>query len=219
MLVIKTGMASEFRVAKKYAAADVLVLTGILTVDALRKSVPSNARAIISLGLCGGLAPSIAVGDVVLAGIVDTPDGEYETDRGWTQRLYECTGALGVRWWSSGDFNTANNKIERDALFAKTRCQVIDDETFAVAQFAKERKLALAALRSVSDGEHDNLPPAVVDALNANGTDNLEAVIWSVVTDPLQVPALVKTALEYKKSMDALDRVCRQVGSNFQWND
>ena len=220
MLVIKTGMASEFALVKKFAAPDVLVLTGLMTADDLRKAVPSNATAIISVGLCGGLAPSIKVGDIVLASTVETPDDEqFFADTGWTLRLHQCTGARGARWWSSGAFNTANDKAQRDAMFAKTQCLVIDDETYAVAQFAHERKIALAAMRSVSDAETDNLPPAIVNAVNADGTDNLMAVIRSVAADPLQIPALVKTAVEYKHSLDALERACRQVGANFQWGD
>lgn len=217
MLVIKTGMASEFAIAKKYAAPDVLVLTGVMTADDLRKAVPSNASAIISVGLCGGLSPAVSVGDVVIASVVDTPDATYFADPSWQVNLHSAVKALGVRWWSSGEFNTANDEAQRAALFAKTMCAVIDDETYAVAQFATERRIALAAMRAVSDGAEDNLPPAVIDALNANGTDNLEAVAASVVTDPLQLPALIKTALEYTKSLDALDVACRSVGSNFQW--
>lgn len=220
MLVIKTGLTSEFRIAKRYADPSVLVLTGMLTVADLQRAVPSNATGIISFGLCGGLSGRIKVGWPVIASVVDTPDGEFLADADWQNRLHRCTGAPGVRWWSSGQFNTADTKPQRDALFAQTRCEVIDDETYAVAQFAGERGICFAALRTASDadtGPTSTLPPAVVDALNANGTDNIEAVIKSVVKDPEQIFGLIATAFAYIESLDALKKVAAQVGGNFQW--
>lgn len=226
MLVIKTGMASEFSIVKKYAAPHVLVLTGVMTVDDLRKAVPANATAIMSCGMCGGLAPDIKVGDIVLASQMVMPGKNgfesYQADPVWNGKLWDVLGRtpIVVPWWSSGEWNTANTKAQRDLLFHQTGCHVIDDESYAVAQFAAERKISFTALRTASDaavGPTANLPPAVIDALNSSGSVDIPAVIYSVVKDPWQIPALVDTAIAYAKCKEVLEQVCRKVSPDFGW--
>ncbi|HEX4409648.1 MAG TPA: hypothetical protein VH206_12830 [Xanthobacteraceae bacterium] len=216
-LVIKTGMTVEQQIARKYAAEGILVLTGAFTPETLDQAVPQDCKAILSLGVCGGLADSALIGQAFICSTLVTPDGEFEADVDWRRRLFGATRYYECHWWSSGNFNTANTVAERAALVKQTGCAVIDDETFAVAAVAKKRGIAFQALRTVSDGAEDNLPPAVVNALNPDGSDNLYSVIASVAQDPTQIPALIQTAIEAKKSFDELETACIQVGPNFQW--
>jgi len=223
-LCVKTGMSSEYAVAKKFAAADVVVLTGTQTVADLQQNVPQDCAAIISFGLCGGLAPEYDAGNaqcvVAQAFIYDrvvTPDAVYPCDAAWRQRLFAATKYFERGCWSSGAFNTANDEAQRAALFAQSGCWIIDDETRAVAEFAAARAIAFIGLRVVSDGAEDNLPPAVINALNPDGTDNLQAVIASVIADPAQLPALVKTAQEFELSLAELRTAAQSVGPMFQW--
>ena len=229
-LVIKTGMVVEQQIARKYAAPGTLVLTGEYTASALEQAVPLDCRAILSLGVCGGLAPQAQIGQAfiydrvatpipyVTAAVTGGPTPIYRScDVEWRKRLFAATRYYERSCWSSGQFNTANDEPERADLFARTGCWVIDDESYAVAQFASRRNIAFIGLRTVSDGAEDNLPPAVINALNPNGTDNLYQVILSVLEDPAQLPALLQTATEAKRAFDELETACMQVGPNFQW--
>jgi adenosylhomocysteine nucleosidase len=218
-------MASEEKLVRRYIGPGVTLVSGVFTTDALDKVVPKDCTGIISTGLCGGLAADVAVGQIVICDKLVTPaDTEYvrahnwyEGDPRWREDLFAATHGMAVDWWSSGAFNTANDEAQRAALYTKTKCSVIDDETFAVAELAHRRGIAFQAMRSVSDGFEDNLPPAVIDALNANGTTNIEAVIASVVTDPLQIPSLIKTAHAFFLSMNTLEQSLKQVGKFFRW--
>lgn len=216
-LVIKTGMSVEQQIARKYAAPDVTVLVGLATASTLDQVVPNDCEAIMSLGVCGGLAPQAQIGQTFIYSKVVTPTDKYLCDPVWRKRLFSATHYYECHCYSSGEFNTANDEVQREQLFAQTGCWIIDDESFAVAEFAIKRNIAFIGLRTVSDGAEDNLPPAIINALNPDGTDNLRAVIESVVTDPLQIPTLIKTALEAKKSFDELETACIAVGANFQW--
>jgi len=223
-LCVKTGMSSEYAVAKKFAAADVVVLTGTQTVADLQQNVPQDCAAIISFGLCGGLAPQRSapapmaqIGQAFIYDRVVTPNGPIFADAAWRKCLFAATKYYECPCWSSGQFNTANSVAQRQQLFAQTSCWAIDDETRAVAEFAQARKIAWIGLRVVSDGAEDNLPPAVINALNPDGTDNLQAVIASVIADPAQLPALVKTAQEFELSLAELRTAAQSVGPMFQW--
>lgn len=218
-LVVKTGMSSETCIARKYASPDVAVLTGSWTVEQLEVNIGPKFNAILSFGLCGGLVGIAAVGQGYLCHTLKTPDGDFIGDPEWRRRLTQATGYMACDWWSSGQFNTANDAEQRDALFRKTGAWVIDDETYAIAQFAKRRGIPFQALRVVSDSINDDLPPAVVNALNANGTDNIVEIIESVCHDPFQIPSLIKTAMEYGKSLAELRAAAVHVGSTFQWSN
>jgi nucleoside phosphorylase len=214
---IKTGMQSEYKIALRYAAPDVQVLSGQWTADKLDGHIGQDCKAILSFGLCGGLIGIADVGRGFVCYTLKTPDGDFIADPDWSIRLQHATGYMPCRWWSSGQFNTANDAEQRYELYQKTGAWVIDDETYAVAQFAKKRGIAFQALRIVSDSINDKLPPAVVDALNNDGTDNIMAVIESVEHNPFQIPALIKTALEYGKSLAELRGAAIHVGSTFCW--
>ena len=216
MIVVKTGMASEYAVAKEYAAPDVLVLTGKQTIANLVVNVPPACTGIISFGLCGGLADIAKIGQAFIYDVVQTPAGNFICDEAWRKRLFAATKYYECHCWSSGSFNTANTVAERAQLYAQTGCEVIDDETFAVAQFAASWNSPFIGLRVVSDGAEDNLPPAVINALNPNGTDDIPAVIASVISDPDQIPALIKTAQEYEKSIAELRTAAIAAGPTFQ---
>lgn len=219
-LCIKTGMASEYNIAMRFARPGTQVLTGLQTADSLHKLVPDTCKAIISFGLCGGLAPEAQIGQAFIYDRVVTPTTMYPANIAWRKRLFAATRYYERGCWSTGDFNTANDEQQRADLFNKSGgCWIIDDETYAVARFAAERGISWIGLRVVSDGAEDNLPPAVLNALNPDGTDNIWNVLESVVSDPAQIPALIKTATEANKSLAELRTAALQAGPDLQWVD
>lgn len=216
-LVVKTGMQTELSIAKKYAASGTLVLTGEFTPATLDIAVPLDCTALISLGVCGGLAPEAQIGQAFIYDAVVTPDGTLTADVPWRKRIFAATKYYERHCWSSGQFNTANTIAQRADLYAKTGCAIIDDETYAVAMVAEKRGIPWIGLRTVSDGAEDNLPPAIINALNPDGSDNLWNVIASIAGDPAQVPSLMETAVNAKRSFDELETACIQVGPHFCW--
>ena len=216
MLTIKTGMQAEYDIARQFANPAVQVLTGIQTAADLNTNVPQTCTGIISFGLCGELSGEV-IGQAFIYDLIKTPTGDFTPDPTWRKRLFAATKYYECHCWSSDQFNTANTVVERAQLYAQTGCKVIDDETYAVAQFATMRKIPFIGLRVVSDGAEDNLPPAVINALNPNGTDDIGAVIASVISDPAQIPDLIKTAQEYELAISELRRAIMDAGPLLQF--
>jgi nucleoside phosphorylase len=217
MLVIKTGMVTEQSIAQKYAAPGTLVLTGVgTTADELEKMVPEDCTALLSLGVCGGLSPQAQIGQAFIYDAVVFPNGRISADAAWVKRLFDATHYYERRCWSSGLQNTANTESQRAQILAQTGCWIIDDETIAVAEVAMRRGLRWCGLRTVSDGTQNNLPPAVLNALNPDGTDNIWEIVQSVASDPSEIPLLLQTAVNAKRSFDELDTACIQAGPKFQ---
>jgi hypothetical protein len=217
MLVIKTGMPAESAIATTYAAPGTLVLSGIQTIASLQKLVPANCTGIISFGLCGGLSPQARIGQIFLGDVLYGPQGEtYDADPVWGHRLFLKTKAYMQHWYSSGIFNQADDPAQRAALFKATTAWIIDDETLAVAQFARVRGISFQMMRSVSDGANDTVPPAARNALNSDGSSNIEEVLVSVAADPAQLPDLIRIGEEYYQSLAELRTAAIMIGPAFQ---
>ena len=212
-LVIKTGMQSEADVATAHAAPDVLVLTGVQTTEDLQRAVPPTCTAILSFGLCGGLRPvRPVVGQTLIASHLSGPQGDiYAPDPAWNHRLFTATHAYTQPWYSNGAYNTANTPAQRAALYAQTAAWCVDDESLAVARFAKAFGIPFAILRTVSD-QWDEDVSITATMLTASGGINIWSVIKGAVSDPA---ALIRIGREYALSIGELGVTAVEVGPNF----
>lgn len=234
MLCIKTGMDAEYNAvtdmldASGYFASDIKVLKGIWTEDSLATLLGSDCEGIISVGLCGGLCPGPKpalplVGKCYLAGqlVCPAPDKSFSPDMVWTARLAVKTKAEVVKWWSSGQFNTADDVSSRTAIWQTTGAEIIDDESYAVAQFAAHRGIPFAIARVVSDTctAADNIPPAARNALTKTGGVDIFEVIVSVLKDMDQLPALERIWHDYNTALASLRLMLHQAGPWMQLFD
>jgi nucleoside phosphorylase len=163
------------------------------------------------------LAPAPVIGQIFIGDVLIGPQGEtYQADPAWRCRLFAKTKAYERHWYSSGLFNTANTPAERTSLYKSTGAWVIDDESLFVAQFAKARGIPFQILRSVSDAASDTVPPAARNALNQNGSSDIEEVLKSILTDPAQIPDLIRIGNEYYQSLAELRTAAIQIGPTFQ---
>jgi hypothetical protein len=103
--------------------------------------------------------------------------------------------------------DSANSKA---ALYEATGALAVDMESQIAARFAAARGLKLAALRVISDDARHTLPPAALVAMTPEGGIALGRVLWSVVKNPLQIPALVRTGVASNKAFAELLR-CRDL--------
>jgi adenosylhomocysteine nucleosidase len=195
---------------------DVTVVTGLWPASAMLIAFP-DIEAVISLGLCGGLGPA-QIGQAFIYDAITDGQWTYFCDAPWRKRLFAATKYYETKCYSTGQFNTANTVEQRADLYAKFGCRVIDDESIAVAEFAmhRDKPIPFIGLRVVSDGAEDNLPPAVQNALQPDGGDNILAVIASLIQDPAQIPLLEKTAKEAQFAIDELGTPVKAVGPYFQ---
>ena len=89
-IVAVTGLKAEARIA---AGAGVRTIAAgadaDLLADALAQEFASGARAIISFGIAGGLAPSARAGSWLVAENVVTHAARWPVDRAWAAALAE----------------------------------------------------------------------------------------------------------------------------------
>jgi nucleoside phosphorylase len=214
MLCIKTGMLPEKQIALAHAGADVIVLSGIQTVETLDKIVPGSCTGILSFGLCGGLRQTLpVVGQTLIASRLVGPNDEiYEPDRDWNHRLFLKTHAYTQCWYSNGTFNTSNTPTQRASIWRATFAWCVDDESLAVAQFARARGIKFTILRTVSDAWDDDVS-ITSNLLNSKGGVDVWQVIKAATSNP---STMIKIWRDYSTSVAELGTAAIQVGQSFQ---
>ncbi len=159
----------------------------------LERALSDGAGAVISIGIAGGLAPSLRSGDCVIGSEIVTMDGgRIVTDRPWRERLlarlpsaYE--GAIAA---SEGILFTAGAK---GALYRATGALAVDMESHIAAEFAARHRLPLAALRVIADPSQSALPALAATAIGADGRVRVFAVLAKLLRSPAELPALLAT--------------------------
>jgi hypothetical protein len=226
-ITVVTGLAEEAAIAKQYCPG-ALVLCGQAQRDALSTLVPSKCDAIMSFGLCGGLAsmntPEVPmqIGQIVIADtLVDGYGNIYMPDPFWRRRLFAATRAYEHVWFSSGLYHDADTPAQRFNLFNKFHAYCIDDESLAVSLLAQHRSIPFTIIRSISDGWDDTVPAAARTATNPDGTSNIDSVLAWLEAHPSEdseeILDLVEIAGKYNTSINELRTCAIQLGQTFQW--
>lgn len=213
MLVLVTGMKRE---AKRIGRGNQVVVSGgDNTALASRiAAATSDARALLSIGIGGGLAPELPVGAIVIATELVWGSERLPTDSAWRTALvnrlpHATTGPI------AGSDTIVATPTAKSALHRKTGALLADMESHIAARVAAKRDLPFAALRVVSDDATHTLPPAVFGAIGPDGNLRLGAVLWSLAADSAQIPALIRTARDTDRAMTELHRCSDLLGNGF----
>jgi adenosylhomocysteine nucleosidase len=195
-----TGLTAEARLAKGtgfMAAAGGGTPAG--AARAAETLLAQGAQALVSFGLAGGLAPSLAPGAILIPPSVIDGENVFICNDALAEML---GGATKTPMLAGQDIIALAS--EKARLFQLTNAVAIDLESGAVARVAKARNIPFAVLRAVADPADRNLPPAALNALNAAGKINLFSILASVLTNPGQIPALIQVGRDAAYARAAL---------------
>jgi adenosylhomocysteine nucleosidase len=221
-LAIVCGMASEAAIIGQPPSAVVIVGAGdgAALAAKLEAAIAAGVKAVISVGICGGLNPALKVGDVIVGVRVTYELAVAACDPDWCDRMLEAmmTPALpfGVTYGTFAWSPTAVARlVDKAALRKATMADVVDEETFIAGSIAAAHGLPFAALRVVCDPANFELPPAASVKLTAIGANDIGAILASMAGDPGQIPGLVELYLYSRTAMTNLEAVLTRVGSDF----
>jgi hopanoid-associated phosphorylase len=212
MILAATGLQRERRIL---VGPDVEVIASggdIAQLEAALDRRAASARGIISIGIGGALAPGLPVGQWVVADAVVVDGERLPTDPAWTSRLAARLpeAARGLLLGANAMVMEATQKA---ALYRTTSAIAVDMESHIVARIARRHLLPYAAVRVVSDAAHHDLPPAARVGLKLDGTMDLPAVLRSLLANPGQLPALIRTGLQAERGFRSLLRGHRRLGA------
>ena len=210
-ILAATGLLRERRLIE---GPGVEVIAGggdIVRLESELDRLAGKARGIISIGIAGALASGLTPGRWIVARAVFDNGESISTDPAWTSRLITrlSDAATGVLLGTNAMVADAAQKA---ALHQATGADAVDMESHIVARVAGRHRLPFVAARVISDAAGRTLPPAVRVGMRPDGAMNLPAVWRSLLREPFQLPALIRTGLEAEWSFQALFRGCHRLG-------
>ena len=160
---------------------------------------------VISAGVCGGLDPALAPGDLVLPDSVLGPAGDLAIV---TPSHHRAAAALAPSA-PTGRLITTREVIAtpeaKAALFARTGAVAADMESSAILAVAAAAGLPSLVVRAVSDAAHDALPPELVRLVTPEGRLRVVGAVALIAH-----PAVVPRAIELRRATRrALGKVAR----------
>jgi hypothetical protein len=159
------------------------------------------------VGVCGGLDPSLAPGDLILAASALSPGRAAETaDAALFQVVRSRLRAAGRRFVSAPLLSVERpvaSAAEKRDLWNAYGAAGVDLETHAIAQAAAARSLPWIGLRAVVDPASASLPQPL---RTWHGDMDERAVLLAFARQPSAWAALVRLALQMRRATDALTR-------------
>ncbi len=179
-----------------------------------------GARAILSVGVSGGLDPALTPGAMLVTAVVvaDPPlappfqGGEKEgvppLEKGGPGGDLPKAHALGEAssspvYGSDVIIQTADQKA---ALFKKTGAAAVDMESHGAARAALAAGLPFLAIRAIADPADRALPGAAMDAVAPDGSTRVFATLVKCAKAPGDFPALLQLGSDSEKALKALRR-------------
>lgn len=204
-LIAACGLKREARIIARACPDAVTVIGGGVAAQLetrLELAVEGFAGVILSCGIAGALSPELKPGDVVI-------DGDERIVE-WLRRAMPDAVRGRIVGGDAILASAAAKRMLRDA----TGGAAVDMESHVAARVAGRCGLAFGAVRAISDGAEDDLPPAVLVGMRPDGGMALGAVLASLARDPRQLPALIRTGRQadrafagLKAAMEAVSRI------------
>ncbi|MFL5239048.1 MAG: phosphorylase [Rhizomicrobium sp.] len=205
-----TGMQREAKLLRGRSDVIVVGSDNSTLASKIEAAIDRGARAILSFGICGALSPEFAVGAVVVGTGVVCQSERWRVDETWINALASTCGA--ASGFVAGSDVVLLTEELKAALHQQTGAIAADMESHIVARVASAPGLPFAVLRAVSDDANHPLPPAAAFALNKEGHIDYSAVMLSLLDDPSQIGALIRTARDTSTALKALLRCLERLG-------
>lgn len=227
--LVVVGMKDERTIAMG-SDDDLEVVVGAANANVLKEKLRGldarQFRAVFSFGVAGGLDPALKTGELLFSEQVlshievegKTADVNWPVDARLLLAASYHANKVQLPFRKGIFFGTpieARDQPENaeTSLREMTGADLIDNETHLAAQYASENGLPFLSIRAVSDLVAESLPPAALLPLDAeDGSPDGFAIAKSLLKNPLQIPALIRTAYHYQQALDTLERFRREIG-------
>ena len=219
MIGVVCGLRSEAAAVRAAIGDDARVRVGVSGANAARAETiaaqfcEDGARAILSVGVSGGLDPDLQPGDLVVGDRVINADGAaWPSDMGLLKSI--ITGAHGNAA-NCGSLFGSDNVIaggdEKAALYQKYGCLAVDMESHGAARAASAAGVPFLAVRAIADPAERALPPAALNAVAPDGSTRVAATLIAALRDPKQFPMLIKLGRDSSAAVKTLRTELRPI--------
>ena len=174
-------------------------------------------NALMSFGVAAALDNTLKPGDLILPETVHNgtvlPVAQAWRER-VAQKLAGCGFNLngGMLSHSAVALTSAQHKT---ALSTQTGACAADMETAAIADCAVQRQLPFIAIRAVVDPLEFSPPPALIDAVHADGTADIKRLLPLICSGKVSLMTLIRLGKGMHAACKTLKRVATCIGADF----
>ena len=216
-LLIVVGLKREARLGSRGGATTICSGGDVGLLERRLSGVdPATISGVISFGLAGGLDPSLAPGDLMLARAVAWSGRSLSADAALTDALAAALKGNGLRV-SDGVFAGVDEAVltpdAKDSLSRETGASAVDMESHVAARYAAACGKPFAALRAICDPADRALPALAARALTPNGGIDYLKVIFGLMQAPRDLGALLAAGRDSAAAFATLDRAGRALAS------
>jgi nucleoside phosphorylase len=184
-LLILSALEMEAKALQPVAGSAGVRIIGIRAAR-LTGQIVRSADALILAGLAGALDPKLQIGDIIYQEFGDWPPLPYR----------------------AGLIHTVDHLIdspqEKSELFRQTGAQAVDMESAIVQRFAREAKLPLLILRSISDTAAHALPRGILNWIDDIGRPRMVKFSLAALKQPTLIPTLKRLDRDSRQALAAL---------------
>lgn len=165
--------------------------------------IAAGARAVISAGLCGGLAPDLRPGDLIIGERVVSASGDVIlSDRNLLAAAPHSAPKVAI----FGSDDIIDSAQKKALIFGRYASQTVDMESHGAARAAARASAPFIAVRAVADGASRALPKAALGAVTASGGINVLNVFLECVKSPQQFEEIAMLGRESGAATETLRR-------------
>ena len=181
--------------------------------------IAKGATRLMSWGCAGALSQNINSGDLVLANSLLDSYGDLSISQSissvWHSNTHQqlsktITVHCGLLVESLDIVSTSTAK---QALHQETGALAVDMESVAVAKIALQHAKPYLVIRSIVDPVYLDLPRAISQSLNAQGEVVMRQLLWHIVRNPNEIPALIKLGRHFNAAKNTLKVIAKQLDS------
>jgi hopanoid-associated phosphorylase len=178
----------------------------------LARLAGTKPRLVLSWGLCGGLDPHLAPGDLIVGSEVVLEGERLATDTGVAEELQRRLREADLKAIPApfagveAPVLTTGGKA---ALSAATGAAAVDMESVIAGRFAAAEGAPFAILRAVADPAGRSLPPLATKAIDPEGRLSARALVLSLLGNPGQIAQLPPLARDSAAAFATLERCGR----------
>ncbi len=167
-----------------------------------------GARAIVSIGVSGGLAPGLSPGALLIGEEVVTAGGDvWASNLAILQAFEDDALSLGARRVTIfGADEIIASADDKKRLYETYGAAAVDMESHGAARAAGRAGVPFAAIRAIADPASRALPPAALNAVAPDGSTRTLAVLGACARDPGQFPQLLQLGADSGVALKTLRR-------------
>ncbi len=214
-MIVVVGLAFEARIAAGPGVRVICSGDGRNLASSLRQGIAAGCAGLLSFGVAGGLAPYLGSGTCVVASSILADNGELPIDRSWAQRLLAALPEA-VHGPLIGVAQPVTTPAAKRALHQDTGAIAVDMESHVVGRAAVEHGLPVAVVRVIADSAAHALPTAALDAVRADGSTDVLALLRGLARRPHEIAPLMRTALAAQAARATLRRGRQLLGPGLE---